>query len=65
MKLPKRSRVRNPNLLPDLFTWADQQSRHSMPVLAIHLPRTVTIARRHRLPVAIAAVFAEAMEARQ
>lgn len=64
MKLPKRTRLRNPNPMP-LFQWADQHNRHVLPILATHIPQTLALARRHRLPVAIAAVFAEATEARQ
>jgi hypothetical protein len=59
MKLPKRPRVRNPNPTPDLFTWADRQPRHALPILPIHIPQTLALARRHRLPVAIAAIYAE------
>ena len=59
MKLPKRPRARNLNPMPDLFTWADRRDRHALPILPTHIPQTLALAMRHRLPVAIAAIFAE------
>lgn len=59
MTLPKPRNARNPNPMPDLFAWADRQPHRTLPPLPIYGDRTLTLARKYRLPARIAAVFAE------